>query len=269
MNIFDFINSRDIARYLKEIEYQFSALECAWLVWQSHKHSLKQKHEAWQELVHTTPDCSVAKRTGHNAVHSLHTYLLNYMELQNREVKRFFTLEPQMFYNGTAYGMNGSAWDPSTHLSVEACIEHYRQNYRDWCDINSQGNEQVLGFTIDKFQIGETTALASLSVNSSNEVLSIYTRDMDDLFESLWFEFRTPFENGDIVVQATNGYRWLYPGTLMNQFVLDKLCTDDKERVQYLKANGGYKDMLAYGHGLCDKYNEMYSYMDLEYFTAE
>ena len=46
MDAFRFINSRDIRKYLKEIGYQFSSLEAAWLVWQNRNISLKDKYAA-------------------------------------------------------------------------------------------------------------------------------------------------------------------------------------------------------------------------------
>lgn len=33
MNIFDFINSKDIKEHLKNINYQFNSLEAAWLIY--------------------------------------------------------------------------------------------------------------------------------------------------------------------------------------------------------------------------------------------
>ena len=98
MNIYNFINSRDIAKHLKDIDYQFSTLECAWLVWQSRKHTLEQKHTAWQKIIDTMPDCSVSARPNHREVESLHEYLKGYMDFQEQSIKRFFDLEPQMPY---------------------------------------------------------------------------------------------------------------------------------------------------------------------------
>ena len=88
MNIYNFINSRDIAKYLKEINYQFSTLECAWLVWQSRKHTLEQKHTAWQKIIDTMPDCSVGARPNHREVESLHEYLKDHMRNLVNQIKK-------------------------------------------------------------------------------------------------------------------------------------------------------------------------------------
>ena len=87
MNIYNFINSRDIAKHLKDIDYQFSTLECAWLVWQSRKHTLKQKHASWQEIIDTMPDCSVEARPKHEGVESLHRYLIDFIKYARCKMK--------------------------------------------------------------------------------------------------------------------------------------------------------------------------------------
>ena len=51
MRIDDFIESRDIAVYWEKIGYEPSPMECAYLIWQSHRQSVDQKIAAWEEHV--------------------------------------------------------------------------------------------------------------------------------------------------------------------------------------------------------------------------
>ena len=44
MNIIKYINSIDVAQHLDHIGYKFTATEAAFLIWQSHKVSLAEKH---------------------------------------------------------------------------------------------------------------------------------------------------------------------------------------------------------------------------------
>lgn len=46
MDIFNFIGSHDIRRYLKEIQYKFNGLECTWLIYQSKTAALVDRHAA-------------------------------------------------------------------------------------------------------------------------------------------------------------------------------------------------------------------------------
>ena len=66
MDIYEFINSNDIREYLKTKQYTFDSLQQAFLIWQSGRHTLTQKHEAWKELIATLrtwkcPNASIAE----------------------------------------------------------------------------------------------------------------------------------------------------------------------------------------------------------------
>ena len=59
MDIFQYINSKDIRAHLESIGYRFNALEAAWLVYQCHTATMKEKHAAWREIIDTMPDIRV------------------------------------------------------------------------------------------------------------------------------------------------------------------------------------------------------------------
>ncbi len=59
MDIYSFINSKDIREYLKQIQYQFSSLETAWLIYACRALSFKQKKAEWEQLIISMPDCEV------------------------------------------------------------------------------------------------------------------------------------------------------------------------------------------------------------------
>ena len=61
MDILKFINSKDIREYLQKINYQFTPIEAAWLVWKSTNTTLKENHTAWGEIIKTMPDCRIEK----------------------------------------------------------------------------------------------------------------------------------------------------------------------------------------------------------------
>lgn len=57
-SIYEFINSRDVRKYLLEINYQFTTPEAAFVVYWSKK-PVKDKIRAWEEIIRTMPDCVV------------------------------------------------------------------------------------------------------------------------------------------------------------------------------------------------------------------
>lgn len=62
MDFYSFINSKDMQSYLKKIGYQFSAPEAAFLVYYSDGKSLKEKMQAWEEIISVLPDCPMEKK---------------------------------------------------------------------------------------------------------------------------------------------------------------------------------------------------------------
>ena len=90
MDILRFINSKDIRNHLKEINYQFNSLEAAWLIYQCKDAKLKEKHNAWNELIETMPDCSIPERLNTVPQDSLHAFLKKYMELEDKLELEFY-----------------------------------------------------------------------------------------------------------------------------------------------------------------------------------
>ena len=56
MNIYKYINSKDVRKYLEKIDYQFNTLEAAYLIYFCRSLTLKERHKAWQEVIDTMPD---------------------------------------------------------------------------------------------------------------------------------------------------------------------------------------------------------------------
>ena len=62
MDIYSFVNSRDIREHLRKIGYSFNSLETAWLIYACKRLSYEEKKEYWRELIDTMPDCEVPSR---------------------------------------------------------------------------------------------------------------------------------------------------------------------------------------------------------------
>ena len=53
MDIFKYLNSNDVRKYLKSIDYKFSAPDAAWIVERSVGLPLDEKISAWNEIMDT------------------------------------------------------------------------------------------------------------------------------------------------------------------------------------------------------------------------
>ena len=61
MNVLKFVNSKDIRKHLRNIGYECSPLEAAWLIYQCRSATVEEKHAAWDKLIETMPDCEVRR----------------------------------------------------------------------------------------------------------------------------------------------------------------------------------------------------------------
>lgn len=89
MNILRFINSKDIRKHLRNIGYEFNSLEAAWLIYQCRDAAIDEKHKAWNELIETMPDCPIVERLNTVPQDSLHAFLMQYIELEDRYLNEF------------------------------------------------------------------------------------------------------------------------------------------------------------------------------------
>ena len=90
MDIFRFINSRDIREHLEKLNYKFNTYEAVWLVEQSLTATMQERFDAWEEIIATMPDCApmrplkTAPQSG-----SFHALLREYMALYRKKIKWF------------------------------------------------------------------------------------------------------------------------------------------------------------------------------------
>jgi hypothetical protein len=85
VDIFKFINSVAISDHLKSIDYNFSAIEKAFIVFQAESVTLKEKHEAFMEIIATESDTKIEKRPNTQEYPSLFAFLERYMQIENEK----------------------------------------------------------------------------------------------------------------------------------------------------------------------------------------
>ena len=262
MDIFRFINSRDIREYLKNRNYPFTSLEAAWLIYQCRCATIKEKHEAWQELIQTMPDCAVAERP-HTARHeSLHQFLKEYIRTEDEILDWFFRDEKDAIYNCEFWEY--AMWCPGGEYfdSFQKCLKAY--------------TDRRLGkmtFKITK-QILNSDQCTYVIFSADNEPLkfdtSWYPEGGDEILYGvlggLEFDFPTPFTKGDILCES-EVYE-MNPSLRADLFVITDLPACSK--------NESYRDgcrMKVWGFFLkydgTLQYEDMYNYMNLEYFRGE
>lgn len=284
MDIYRFVDSRDIREHLEKINYNFSTQEAAYIVWHCRTVSLTEKESAWNEIIKTMPNCSLEKRLNMMEIPDFHEFLRKYMELQKKMMKMFRETDRCIYiYEIEDYESNAfSNFDKCMESSIQEMF------YRE-CD-----KAKIRKCSIDNYK-NDNCRDSTCLVNSKGEIMEIdcsqYLNDNDwevyFAFYGMWFDFPTPFHCGDIVYNARLDE---------DPFMLIDLCTWDAEKVRsevstieyperfyqthnkaldQVRGRGDFTDMGAYGYGIIENdekalrvYRDHYAfnYLDLELY---
>lgn len=278
MNILRFVNSKDIREHLGDIGYEFNSLEAAWLIYQCRDATIDEKHKAWDELIETMPDCPIEKRLNTVAQDSLHAFLRQYMELEDKYRNEFrdgkhadtFNNDKPFVYKFKYIYKDGTEYEWDT---VFSCLDALHES-------TVEPENDVISIQCTKMQIDRLNSQQIAYLTPSFDFLRIDPGRIDSnkerdlfcsVFDGLWFEFPTPFQKGDVVWDPERP-----EGICAGPFVTTGVCLDgiesDKTK-ENLRKNGDSSDMCAGGFFLNEDggiYEEcMSNYMNLEFYDKE
>lgn len=232
MDIYKFLNSRDIAAHWKKIGYNPSPLEAAWVVWNGGSNTLKEKHEAYREIIRTTADCAIPASECSPAFMSLHNYLKRLMEIELRLISEFYKNDANAIYTYKIFYEveTESCFDNNPgffHTFEEARESAYDDITCDEDPVKVFGEElgKLISFEdspdvdfvrFTKSYIGSPERQIYVSFNSDFEIVSVEedliltdTEDIDVFrheFMSMTHYFPTPFKKGDVVRVSLGKY---------------------------------------------------------------
>ncbi|WP_028236450.1 hypothetical protein [Pseudobutyrivibrio sp. MD2005] len=300
MNILDFLNSKDVRCYLNEIDYQFSLLEQAYIIYKSRFRGVKEKQKAFKELVDSTDDYILGsdgnKRWCKSVIEgqSTHALILQYIHDLTEFVGTFYAMKSdeycQVFFilDSTYEEPYADNLQESGYIfaNVEDALSYVIDEVKNDEDC---GNHNYIGFEIRKgsFKRPEIEVVNKVSAiyNLNGTLLEIdspydfYGAAIDiekDFFEQMWFDIPVPFKRGDIVRGA--GGNW---GRTTEPFILlttyPEMKRRAKERTGKSSEGCDASDMNASGwstgfyenNPLFVSDDVMADYLDLEYYNGE
>ena len=286
MDILRFINSKDIRKHLKDIDYKFSSLEAAWLVYQCHDATIDEKHKAWNEIIETMPDCSIKKRRRTIAQDSLHEFLKRYMEIEDKLIEEFcdekhddtFSFDKPFVYKFEYIYKNGSKYDWGTVFSCyEAIFETIMEPDEDvdliMCikmRIDRLSRLPQVAFITPKLEFLKFDP-GTLDYDEESEITKEDYRIYLGVFGGLWFDFPTPFKKGDIVWKPSIAHKYSEGPFVIGDNCIDRIKNENVK--DFLKADGDNTDMNVVGYfvdenGIISSDN-IENYMDIEFYDKE
>lgn len=264
MNIFKYINSEDIQKHLEKINYKFTSLEAAWLIYQCKSITLKEKQTAFNELIDTMPDCEIERRNNTVPQKSLHKFLKKYISLENRYIAEFYSAQNSIYKLEYIF-KDDSEWYADGLYS----------SFQDLKNV-AEATENVVKIRCEKLIPNQINNRMTACFSNNFEILDIHIdympcTDYDiyyGVFGGLFFDFPTPFKKGDIVCDKFNK-----DGVCGGPFVLTEIGLSRFKDEEVVKKHGDNSDMNAEGYFQSEDgsvyYEVMYNYMDLEYYREK
>lgn len=252
MNILNFVNSKDIKNYLLHIDYNFSTIECAWLVYQSAYTTLNEKHSAFNEILETMPDEPLIVKN--NTFNSIKSYIRHFVSNERILLKEFFKNDKNCVYSYSVffdyYGFSKLEYG-RVFSNYENCIENIKERVNT-LDFN---NIEVIKFYFDN------SKRIKLYLNSNMKISSVISSGFDYAKEILFNEFKIhipiPFKKGDILYDS----KALFDDNVSGgPFVFIDVLNENSS----LLANGYFENEKG---KIFNSYH--HCYMDLEFVTIE
>lgn len=281
MDIYSFINSKDIEAHCRKIKHEFTPIESAYLIWQSAKYSVEEKHKAYRELIDTTENQNITRQGLHDdRQYYLHDFLKQYMGIENKLLDIFYDGSEATAYSALVY-WNGGAYDRESGLyaTFGDCISAWRDDwdeedgivktyvYKRWLRSKENSNEKWIRTQL--IPGGEKIS----KIHTGGDILTEEEMNLFSLFETFWIYVPVPFQKGDIVY-APWSQGMFCPSDYMPG-VLEHICYQGREVewIEHERQHADYSDMTAWCYFLVDDgriyYECMHDYLSLEYYPKE
>jgi hypothetical protein len=291
INILSYLNSKDVAAYLKSIDYHFSPIECAFVIYQSRKVTMQQRHSAWREVINTLPDCTISERLNLQAC-TLHQLIEAEINNDNAQVD-WFNRKDDSCYSFRIRFKGEHDWQENYNRAFadfDSCFTAIENDYLCYnnCEVaailikkqllHNPEKSNILAFDTHKniYKVVEPCYDFNVA-NSKEKPLS---------FDGLWLNIPTPFRYGDIVYCPDDDiYLKDEPFVLtdMANWGSKELAENgiDSKAINYQKADmaishltkdGDESDMIARGYFVDTQIYEdhtTFNYLDLAYYHDE
>ena len=260
MDIYSFINSRDVAEYCESIGKTWNPFEMAVIIGRSCHRVLTDKHEAWRELIANYPDMPTPETRYYQSYDSLHKKLAEVIAYEERALELFKKPETSVFYE---YEIHGDA--VSVYPNRDRIFPDFESAWTKLkLDLKYVRANKITEIEIKKFYIGSRHRIdCSLDFEGNIRSLFVACKDerfpdinFDDLLdlspgfnceEEFYVDIPVPFKHGDILRE-----RYSYVDRIL---VLEKLCDREKifARHRCMNEEAGDDSDIGWGYQINDR----------------
>ena len=270
MDIYSYLNSKDVAEHCRKLNYQFNTIEAAFIINFCRRLTVKERHNVFIELMSEMPDMQLPKKLSYKCEDlGLFHNLKEKIKAESNLLERLYNGNGNLIYRYSIYYMDSKCDVDSTEVysSYEKAKIAALENLEE--------REQL----IFKASEPDSTTIISCYCNRDNEIMDISVNDgayskITDFFDDIWIYIPTPFKKGDLLYLPENDapYSSYFSNTPM---VLTHIAYWDKDEaaIERKKETWDSSDMTAYGFwpdAPDHVYDECcHNYYDLEYYRGE
>ena len=177
MDVYSFLNSSDVADYLRYKEYEFNAAEVAYIVYHSDTLTLDEKIAAWQEIVDTMPDCPLCSSAYDPYFESAHNSELQFLKdlifVEKIKLKRFMDSEGCYYVPSLSrYALEGALkYGRGEHLPWRNAVVNVFSSFDKCVDsLRCHDEERSL---YDRYTLSKSVRLTQMAIMTGAERLPL------------------------------------------------------------------------------------------------
>ena len=281
MDIYSFINSKDVAAYCREINKVWTPFEMAVIIGRCRRITLAERHAAWRELMANYPDMPTPKNSHHDSYDSFHqklTEMINYEEhLIELFTKPCFINDIVYMYKIWCKGEFRNSDGAFSYDGIEGLLTDAREMWEREETPDVRVTARFIGDDTDYIEAGMDYDSNLFWVSSAHPQAESYNVEYDifspRMFtEDFFIDIPVPFKRGDILTIQSHS-----PGTVKREqpFVLYSLISDNEKVLeQCLRGErGDGSDLSGWGYFVGDNglvYGDhVFNYDCFEYYRGK
>lgn len=211
MDIYQYINSKDIRAHLEAIGYRFSTLEAVRLILTDTSIPIRQRCADLLEITETMPDVFLDQPYFVERGESVHEFLKRYVRFEEEKLRAFYETKGAV-YRGLLLAPGMPDWDgfaecTSVFTSVEACIDDAKRHF-------SSHENPGWRILVEKHILNDRY-LCSAAFDTNGEPLTVsgsagrdgIMRGVQTILSRSFF-LPHPFQSGDLVRVCTAVGEW-------------------------------------------------------------
>ncbi len=284
MDIYDWINSKDIAEYNRKMGHTFNTVESAFLVWQCERHTMDERFTAWNEITETMQDMVMEKRLNMDRFESAHEFIRSYTSLLRNKISEFYDESlPAVWFRETLYKREFYGGAEPAYEKDDCVYSSYGDCYDNAVKEEKANDcfDDITRLRITKKYIGSHQDVPGEIVfefDREGTLLRDFYFTVDDAdmpvamaFEGMWIDIPVPFKRNDLVCVKTEL-------SSCRPAVLDRTANQPTDgfpqaRIDRLSLDRDFSDMGYTAYFLDDKgtlfHDYGHNYQNLEYYREE